>query len=133
MGMKKLSRSVIFWVVLALLLVLLLQSIFSNGEDRDDLSLSEFRRALAAGEVSDLEIKDRDSAVLGELDDGTLFKAEYVREFGDELVQEIEAANPPVEYTVDRQEQSIWTSLLFSLLPIPVSYTHLTLPTTPYV
>ncbi len=118
MGMKKLSRSVIFWVVLALLLVLLLQSIFSNGEDRDDLSLSEFRRALAAGEVSDLEIKDRDSAVLGELDDGTLFKAEYVREFGDELVQEIEAANPPVEYTVDRQEQSIWTSLLFSLLPI---------------
>lgn len=118
MGMKKLYRSVVFWVVLALLLVILLQSIFSNGEDREDLSLSEFRKALAAGEVSELEIKDRDSAVLGELDDGTLFKASYVREFGDELVQEIEDANPPVEYKVDRQEQSIWTSLLFSLLPI---------------
>ncbi len=118
MGMKKLYRSVIFWVVLALLLVILLQSIFSSGDSREELSLSEFRSALAAGEVSELEIKDRDSAVLGELDDGTLFKASYVREFGDELVEEIENANPKVDYKVDRQQQSIWTSLLFSLLPI---------------
>ncbi len=118
MGMKKLYRSVVFWVVLALLLIILLQSIFSSGDEREDLSLSEFRTALAAGEVSELEIKDRDSAVLGELDDGTLFKASYVREFGDELVQLIEDANPKVDYKVDRQEQSIWTSLLFSLLPI---------------
>ncbi len=118
MGMKKLYRSVVFWVVLALLLALLFGSFFRTGEERDDLSLSEFRDALGSGEVTELEIKDRDSAILGELDDGTLFKTSYVREFGDELVEEIEQAVPTVPYNVDRQQQSIWTSLLFSLLPI---------------
>lgn len=116
--MKKLYRSVVFWVVLALLLALLFGSFFRSGEERDDLSLSEFRDQLAEGNIVELEIKDRDSAILGELDDGSKFRAVYVREFGDELVEEIEAVNPPVEYRVDRQDQSIWVTLLFNLLPI---------------
>ncbi len=118
MGVKKLYRSVVFWVVLALLLALLAGSLFNTSENREDLSLKDFRERLRSGEVVELEIKDRDSVIYGELDDETLFRTVFVEEFGDELVAEIEDTDPPVDYEVDPQRQSIWTSLLFSLLPI---------------
>ncbi len=114
--MKRLGRSVVFWVVLVLLFALVAGSLLRGGPDREDLTLSEFREALESNEVSELLIKDRDSVIEGTLTDETEFTTTFVRESGDELEAEINASG--VEYKVDQQKDSLWVNLLFSLLPV---------------
>ncbi|MDH4169046.1 MAG: ATP-dependent zinc metalloprotease FtsH [Acidimicrobiia bacterium] len=115
--MKRLFRSVVFWVVLVLTVALLGGWMLRGGESREDLTLSEFRNRLDAGQVTEVEMRDRDSVIHGELVDGTKFSTTYVQESGDELVAEIEATGE-VEVTVNQQRESIWLGLLFNLLPV---------------
>ena len=67
-------------------------------------------------------IKDKSHKVNGELTDDTEYTVAFPEEFGDELTDQISSANPPVDLEVDQQEDSIWTSLLFSLLPMIVLF-----------
>jgi cell division protease FtsH len=73
---------------------------------------------VADGEVATAELKDRDNEVNGELQDGTEYEVAYPVEFGDELTTLLTNADPPVEIEVDQQQESLWVSLLYSLLPI---------------
>src|SRR5262245_472014 len=88
------------------------------GTDREELDLSAFRDDIAQGEVATAEIKDRDNLVQGKLRDDTNYKVSYPAEFADELVDELDEAHPAIEVTTDSQGDSVWTGLLFSLLPV---------------
>ncbi len=101
-----------------LLASLLLSSWLFRADSPEDLTLDEFRTQLDEGNVETAEIKDRDNEVRGELRDGTEYVAVYPTEFADELTDEIANAEPPVELSVDQQQESFWLSLAASLLPI---------------
>ncbi|MBL8777319.1 MAG: ATP-dependent zinc metalloprotease FtsH [Acidimicrobiales bacterium] len=101
-----------------LLASLFLSSWLFRADSPEDLTLDEFRTELQDGNVETAEIKDRDNEVRGELRDGTEYVAVYPTEFADELTDEIANAEPPVELSVDQQQESFWISLAASLLPI---------------
>ena len=93
----------------------------SDGPER--LTLDEFEARVADGDVATATVKDRDHAVEGELDDGTEYRVRFPAEYGDELTELLRAApEPGVELDTDQQRDSVWVSLLLSLLPIVVLF-----------
>ena len=116
--MKRLPRAAIIYLALGLVVLFFGIQLFRPGTDREELDLSSFREAVADGDVATAEIKDQDNVVEGELRDGSAYKVTYPAEFSDELVEELGDAEPPIEVTTSSQGDSIWTGLLFSLLPV---------------
>ena len=115
--MKRPSRATIGYVLLAALAVFFASQWLNQGDPPNDLTLTEYRQRIAAGEVATATIKDRSNEVTGELTNDDSYKVAYAQEYADELVQEITDARPEIELEVDQQKDSIWTTLLFSLLP----------------
>ncbi|HYZ99846.1 MAG TPA: ATP-dependent zinc metalloprotease FtsH [Acidimicrobiales bacterium] len=116
--MKRLPRAAIIYLALGLVVLFFGIQLFRPGTDREELDLSSFREAVADGDVATAEIKDQDNVVEGELRDDSAYKVTYPAEFSDELVEELGDAEPPIEVTTSSQGDSIWTGLLFSLLPV---------------
>jgi cell division protease FtsH len=115
---KRIPRHALVYLVLGLAVIFLGSQLLRGGSEREDLDLSTFREAVAEGEVATATIKDRDNVVEGELRDDVEYKVTFPAEFADELVEELGEADPSIEVTTDRQSESMWTSLLFSLLPM---------------
>jgi cell division protease FtsH len=112
----KLVRSVAFWVVAALVVLLVASQMLGRGESREKLRYDEFAERVEAGQVARVEIEDDTSRIHGELTDGTEFETRFVAEAGDRVTELLERADVP--YEVDRGGDSIWLSLLFQFLPI---------------
>ena len=114
--MRKVFRSAIFWVVLALVVVFGASQVLTAGHDREQLRYDEFEDRLAAGMVAKVEIKDQSSQILGELTDGTEFQTTFSAPGGERLSQLLSEADVPTE--VDPEQSSFWLSLVLQLLPI---------------
>jgi cell division protease FtsH len=115
---KRFPRAALLYLVIGAAVLFLGLRFSSRAPEREDIDFSEFRRSIDAGEVATAEIKDRDNEVVGKLSDDTEYRVAYPAEYADELVDELHDADPAVEVTTDQQSDSLWTSLLFSLLPI---------------
>jgi cell division protease FtsH len=114
---KRFPRAALLYLALGFVVLFVGAQLLRPGTDREDIDLSAFRTAVADGDVATAEIKDRDNVVEGKLRDDTDYKVAYPAEFADELVDELDEADPPIDVTTDQQGDSIWTGLLFSLLP----------------
>jgi cell division protease FtsH len=114
---KRFPRAALLYLALGFVVLFVGAQLLRPGTDREDIDLSDFRTAVADGDVATAEIKDRDNVVEGKLRDDTDYKVAYPAEFADELVDELDEADPPIDVTTDQQGDSIWTGLLFSLLP----------------
>ncbi len=120
--MRKLLRSVVFWVVLGLVVLFGASQLFGGGDDREALRYDEFEDRVQACldgpdcSIEEVEIKDQSSRVLGELTDGTTFETTFVAESGERLTDLLSQADIPTE--VDGEESSFWLSLVIQLLPI---------------
>jgi cell division protease FtsH len=114
---KRPSRATVAYVLLAVVALVVASQWLRDGDDPEKLTLDEFRAHVEDGEVEKATIKDRSNEVKGELADGTEFEVAYPQELADELTTELGQAEPRIELEVDRQQDSVWTSLLFSLLP----------------
>ena len=115
--MHKLRRSVVFWVVVALGVLLVASQVFRGGEDREALRFDEFLDRLEAGQVAeaDISVGSGTSEITGELTDGTAYRTEFVTESSEQVTSLLREADIPNEIT--EQEGSLWLSLLFSFLP----------------
>jgi cell division protease FtsH len=116
--MKRLRRPTVIYIVIALVAAMIASSFLRQGPDVEQLNLNEFRAFVAAGEVETATIKDRSHEVVGELDDGSRYEVSFPSEFADELTVELSDAEPAIDIETDQQQDSIWVSLLFSLLPL---------------
>ncbi len=114
--MRKVFRSAVFWVALALVVLFAAGQILTAGDDREELRYDEFEDRLSAGLVAKVEIKDQSSQILGELTDGTKFQTTYSAPAGERLSELLSDADIPTE--VDAEESSFWLSLVLQLLPI---------------
>ena len=116
--MKRPSRATLAYVLLAVVAMVFASQWLRGGEDREKLTLDKFQAAVADGDVGKVTLKDRSNEVQGELRNGDKFKVSYPQELADELTAQIGEAKPTIELTVDQQQESFWTSILFSLLPM---------------
>ena len=121
--MKRPSRSTIGYILLgAIALFVASQLMAQRREDRGAHPHRVLRRRRRRRRWPRATIKDRSNEVTGELQDGTKFKVAYPQELADELTTRLDEARPPIDLEVDQQEDSIWTSLLFSLLPMIILF-----------
>ncbi|HVM55490.1 MAG TPA: ATP-dependent zinc metalloprotease FtsH [Acidimicrobiales bacterium] len=114
--MPKLFRSVAFWILVALAVLFGATQLFGGGEGRESLRYDEFAAYVAAGEVTEVEIKDSSSKIHGQLSTGERFETTFVAEAGDRVTALLDDAGVP--YKVDGSGSSLWLSLLFNFAPI---------------
>ncbi len=115
--MKRPRRTTAVYLGLGLLAVVVGLQLFGGGEGRKELTLTQFGVAVDRGEVSSATIKDRSNQIQGELDDGTDYRVNYPGELADEMASRLDEAEPRIAVDVDRQQDSLWASILVNLLP----------------
>jgi cell division protease FtsH len=114
---KRPSRTTLAYLLLAAIALLIASQWLRQGDKPTELTLSQFRAKIASDEIAKATIKDRSNEITGVLVKGEKFKVVYPKEFADELATEIGHAKPAIDLNVDQQADSIWVTLLFSLLP----------------
>jgi len=115
---KKLSKYAPFVGVITVALAVIAWSVFTGDEPRDELTLDQFQAEIEADHVVTADILEKSRRVTGELQDGTRYKVEYIKDFGDELVVSLIDADPAIKIDVDHESTPRWESLLYSMLPL---------------
>ncbi len=113
--LPKVVRGAPFWVVVALVAVLVLGGVFRGDGDRKKLRLDEFETLVADGQVMKATVADRDASIHGELASGDKFKVNYVRGDTEKTIDVLRQGN--VEVKVDHQGDPIWWTILQTFLP----------------
>ncbi len=114
--MKKIFRSTGLYVVLALVVLIGATMVFSHGEKRQTLTLTDFQTELEAGNVLTAVIQDKSNEVLGVLRDQRKYKVTYPAQYADDVTDDLKA-HKVRQVKVNPQNTNIWLTLLFNLLP----------------
>lgn len=122
MDFKRLIRGPIFWIVLAVLLVLLGSSLISGLGGPEQVDTGVAVSDIQAGNVDTAVITDRDQVLDLTLKDGTKVRTSYVTGQGvnlqELLQQKADAGQLAGGYNVVVPSESLLMTLLVSLLPI---------------
>ena len=120
--MKRLRRPTAIYIAIAIVAALVATSFLRGGSDVEKLTLNEYQELVADGEVRTATIKDRSHEVQGELRNDTEYEVSFPAEFADEITTQLAEADPAIDIETDQQQDSIWVSLLFSLLPLLILF-----------
>ena len=113
--MRKVLRSPVFWVVLALVSLAVASTFLGGGDEPQKLRLSQFQRLVADGRVRSAQVVGEDK-VKGELADGTRYEAKFPAEYADELTTRLLEGR--VEVDSKDAKENVWLSLAVNFLPI---------------
>jgi cell division protease FtsH len=116
---RKVVRSPVSWVLLALLVLAVVSAFMGGGDKKEKLRLSQFQRKVAEGEVRTAQVVG-DNKVRGELDDGRKYEAKFPAEYADELTARLLDAR--VEVDSKESKDNVWLSLLVNILPIAILF-----------
>ncbi len=114
--LRRLTRTPTLWIVGGTLLFLGALSLLNRPETARQLTLTQFRAEIGAGEVRDAQIFEGDQQVRGRLDDGTEYAVSYPAEYADELTAQLQDARIPTR--ASPQKPSELVGLLYYVLPI---------------
>ncbi|MHB1210699.1 MAG: ATP-dependent zinc metalloprotease FtsH [Candidatus Nanopelagicales bacterium] len=122
MNLRKLLRGPIFWIVLAVLFVLIGSSFVSNIGAPTQVDTSQAITEIQAGNVDTATIVDRDQILDLILKDGSKARSSYVDGQGVKLQEMLQAKADdgalPGGYNVVVPTESVLVTLLISLIPI---------------
>src|SRR5215469_14506936 len=111
--MKRVVRSRVTYVVLALLLAILLFSVLRGGTSRTTVSLSDFEHQLTIpGAVTNATIHDGADTITGQLKSGVNYQGAYPDRLTETLTNRILAAGVPVKVT--HAKSNPWLSFLLN-------------------
>jgi cell division protease FtsH len=114
--MKRVLRSRVTYVVLALVAVLVLFSVLRGSPSRTTLSLSQFDQDLATkGTVVSATIHDSSDEVTGKLADGTAFVVQYPDRLTESLTTKLLASGATV--STSHAKSNPWLTILEDALP----------------
>ena len=94
MNFKRIFRGPLFWIVLAVLLVLVIADVVSQSGGYEKVDTSEVIAAIQEGEAETVTLIDRDQEVRVDKTDGSKIKASYIEPQG-ALLTELVQENPP--------------------------------------
>jgi cell division protease FtsH len=116
---RKLARSTVVYIVLAVVALVLVGYLFRGGSDQEKLSLSQFERKAAAGQVRSADVSDRDHTITGTLNDpaGTKYKTTFADRDTTTILNEVRHAPNHPDVKVTQRKDSFWLQLLQQLLP----------------
>jgi cell division protease FtsH len=119
---RRMLRSPIALIIMAVLLVLILFGIASSGSDYKSVPLSVVETQINAGNVSSATVQDKDQEVQVTLakavDGATKIQSSYTIDYDTKLVDELNAASNSPEVNVKVQHSNWFLQLLFNLFPI---------------
>ncbi|HJV08804.1 MAG TPA: ATP-dependent zinc metalloprotease FtsH [Acidimicrobiales bacterium] len=113
--LPKLFKSAPFWVVVALVAVLVIGGVFRGDGGRKKLRLDEFESLAKEGQVKDATVADRDAAIEGELANGDKYRVNYARDDAEKTLDALRQGE--VEVKVDHQRDPLWWTILQTFLP----------------
>ena len=113
---RRLLRGPIPYLIAALAALWIFASFAIRGPEPQRISMTEFEKNLAAGDVASAKILEGDQVIRGKLSDSTEFEVAYPAELEDELAQQMKEAG--VEYSVDPQGGSAILTFLVQLIPV---------------
>src|SRR4051794_38984447 len=121
--MKKFFRSPVFYVLFALLALLILSNAVKGGTSSEKLTLSQLQDQVAKGNVRTAILSDPDS-VKGELREAInghstiKYTSKYPAQYADELTAQLRSAtNPEIIVESKPKKDNVWLSYLLSFLP----------------
>jgi len=114
---KKLLRSPPLYVAVALAAVLVIGGALRGDDGVEKFRLDEFEAKVAAGEVRDAKVADRDGSITGKLANGDKYRVNYVRDDAPAVLERLRAAEG-LEVTVDHQKDPVWWAILQTFLPV---------------
>ncbi|REE97934.1 ATP-dependent zinc metalloprotease FtsH [Thermomonospora umbrina] len=124
MDVKRYFRGPLLWILLFGLLVAIVMWGVNPGNQYEATDTSKVISAINSGQVKSAKIIDKDQRIEVTLDNGKQQKASWVSGQGLELQKalQVQADKGTLQsgYNVDVPKQSMFLSLLFSLLPIVV-------------
>ena len=122
MNTSKFFRGPIFWIVTAVLLVLLGSALFGSLGGPKSVDTYQIVDSINSNKVTQAQIVDPDQTITVTLSDGTKQRAQYVTGQGiklQELLQsKVDAGQLKDGYNIDVPQQSLLVSLLISLIPV---------------
>ncbi|CAB4909023.1 unannotated protein [freshwater metagenome] len=122
MNGRRFFKGPIFWIVMAIVLVLLGSSLLSNIGGPETIDTSEAVSDISQNKVDSATLIDRDQVLEMTLKDGTDVRTQYIVGQGVDLQKllqsKADAGQLPGGYTVKVPSESILVTLLVSLLPI---------------
>ncbi|MGH2768525.1 MAG: ATP-dependent metallopeptidase FtsH/Yme1/Tma family protein, partial [Actinomycetota bacterium] len=114
--MKKVLKSPVFYFLILVAAIWAVVSILGRGVGVKNLDYSEFKRRAQQGGIKTIKVLEKSGTLEGELANGERFRSTFLS--SERLEQVLEEQNIP--HQVDRQNQSVWVSLLTSFLPFIV-------------
>src|SRR5438477_5941189 len=114
--MKRLFRSVVFYVVLAVAALLVASTILRRGSDRQHVSLTSLEASIAHRDVLRAQVLDGDDKVRADLRAGTQVEASYLARSGPDLSKQLLDAGASVDVH-KHHDNALW-SLFVSSFPI---------------
>lgn len=124
MDVKRYFRGPLLWILLFGLLVALVMWGVNPGRSYEKVDTSKVVQEIAQGKVKSAKIIDKDQRIEITLKSGEQQQASWVSGQGLELQNQLQkqagAGNLPGGYDIEVPQQSMFVSLLFSLLPIVI-------------
>jgi cell division protease FtsH len=116
--LRKVARTPTLWIVLITVGFMIVVSSLGGRDAGDTLTTSEFRAAVAAGEINNAKFLEGDQVITGEYEgpSGT-YRVQYLAESGDELEKLLDDAGVP--YDSDPQlPNTLISTLITVILPV---------------
>ncbi|HVQ19136.1 MAG TPA: ATP-dependent zinc metalloprotease FtsH, partial [Actinomycetes bacterium] len=118
MNLKRIFRGPLFWIVLAVLLVLVLAEVASKAGGYEKVDTSTAIAAIKDGSAKQVTLVDRDQEIRIDLTDGNKIKANYIAPQGQLLTKLVQQHPPPDGQISEVPTQSVLVTLLFTFGPI---------------
>ncbi len=113
---KRFFRRPLVWILLIAVIAVLIGTFFSGGSDYEEATTSEVLDHIAAGEVEEANILDKEQLVQVTLTDGSMVEAYVPAGMPETVAQALDEGN--VDFDTEVNETSVFVSFLLSMLPI---------------
>ena len=116
--MRRYFRGPVFWITLGVLVVLVGAQLLTAGGGYKKVDTSQAITFINSGDVKSATNIGSDQVIQLDLTNGDKVQSQYVKDNGDFISQTLRSKNIPFDDRIP--QQSVWVSLLVSLLPIGI-------------
>jgi cell division protease FtsH len=118
--MSRFFKSAAFPILIVVVLAFFAQRLISPSDQADKPTFRDFNAQLDAGEIRNVDMKNKDNTVEVTLRDGRKYKVGFADDYGGILTNRLIAAQEAgklQDYNIEGRQSNGWLSLLTYVLP----------------